>query len=69
MKSLFNRSGKNKKPDYEEEQGSSTRSRLRRSRTPEPKDAADGESEQFGLFELWPNSPPGESEKIPTTLE
>ncbi|MCJ1270553.1 hypothetical protein MMC22_010450 [Lobaria immixta] len=68
MSPLFSRSGKDNRAEYEE-QSSNTRSRRRRSRTPEPKDATESGSEQSGLFELWPNSPPGESEKIPTTLD
>lgn len=38
--------------------------------TPEQKGpAVDLFEEHIGLFELWPNTPSGELEKIPTTLE
>ena len=45
------------------------RTRIGRARTPEaPKPAGDTE-EEYGLFELWPDTPPGEATKVPTVME
>ena len=45
------------------------KTRISCARTPEaPKPAGDTE-EEYGLFELWPDTPPGEATKVPTMME
>ena len=56
---LFGRSGE--KPERKK--------RVHRARTPEPARLPEESEEQFGLFELWPNTPPGEATRVPTVLE
>ena len=56
---LFGRSGE--KPEKKR--------RVDRARTPEPPRPSDESEEQFGLFELWPNTPPGEATRVATVLE
>lgn len=56
---LFGRS--ERKPEKKE--------RTTRARTPEPPQPAAPEEERFGLFELWPNTPLGETTKVPTVLD
>ena len=45
------------------------KTRIGCARTPEaPKPAGDTE-EEYGLFELWPDTSPGEATKVPTMME
>ena len=45
------------------------KSRIERARTPEAPEPSGDTEEEFGLFELWPNTPPGEVSRVPTVLE
>ena len=45
------------------------RSRVDRARAPEAPRPAGEADEHFGLFELWPNTPPAEAVRVPTVME
>ena len=46
-----------------------TKSRTERAHTPEPPEPSSDVEEEFGLFELWPKTPPGEVNRVPTVME
>lgn len=65
MKFRFDRLGKDKKCEHRSEEMVWKPARHLRSRTPEAiKPMVEVFEEQFGLFELWPNLPPEESNTI-----
>lgn len=43
--------------------------RIGSARTPEAPEPADNSEEEYGLFELWPDRPPGEATQVPTVME
>ena len=43
--------------------------RIARARTPEAPEPAGDAEERFGLFELWPNTPPDEATRVSTVIE
>ena len=45
------------------------KTRSARARTPEASGSARDTEERFGLFELWPDTPPGEASRVSTVME
>jgi hypothetical protein len=70
MKYGFGRSGKDIMREHINKETSEKPTSHGRSCTPELKrPAVDLFEERTGLFELWPNTPSEELEKVPTTFE
>ena len=45
------------------------KTKIERARSPEVPEPTEDIEEEFGLFELWPNTPPGEVTRVPTVME